>query len=139
MEDDPNDVLLIERAFRKAGLPRPVSVRDGEQAVAYLSGEGEYADRERHPLPSLLLLDLKMPRMDGFEVLRWLRSHPGGLRRLPAVVLTGSGEAADIDRAYELGANSYLVKPPVFASLLTAVQTVTDYWDAHSRRPTIGP
>src|SRR5690348_7235194 len=113
-EDDPNDVMLLQRAFQKAGLrDRLKIVRDGEQAIDYLAGRGEYADREQFPQPFMLLLDLKMPGTDGFEVLQWVRAE-SSLKRLLVVVLTSSNLQADVDRAYDLGANSYLVKPVEF-------------------------
>src|SRR5438034_1265664 len=97
-EDDPNDVLLIQRAFQKAGLPYVVKVvPDGGDAIEYLSGRAEYSDREKFPLPFLLLLDLKMPGTDGFEVLQWVRSDPD-LKRLLVVVLTSSDLQEDVDR-----------------------------------------
>src|SRR5438270_829679 len=100
VEDNDDDVLLVRRAFAKAKLGTPLAVvRDGDAAVEYLGGGGPYADRERHPLPALVLLDLKLPRRSGFEVLEWVRRHPV-LRRLPVVVLTSSKETADVDRAY---------------------------------------
>src|SRR4029077_13538322 len=112
--DDENDALLIGRAFRRSGWGKDLqNVRGGEQGVDYLSGHGSYANRERFPLPFLVLLDLKMPGLDGFEVLQWLRAEPE-LKRLLVVVLTSSNLQADVDRAYELGANSYLVKPVEF-------------------------
>ena len=135
IEDDPNDRLLVQRAFRRAGLPKPQTLGDGEQAVAYLSGTGDFSNRSQHPLPTLILLDLKMPRMDGFELLRWLRAHPDGLRHLPVVVLTSSAETPDIRRAYEVGANSYLVKPPTFDALQELVRVVSLYWQKQNRGP----
>jgi CheY-like chemotaxis protein len=111
VEDNPDDAFFVERAFRKAFADVAVHILgDGEAAIAYLSRQGEYADDVRHPLPDLLVLDLKLPRASGFEVLTWLRAQPA-LRRLPVVVLTSSRHRQDIDRAYDLGANSYLVKP----------------------------
>jgi CheY-like chemotaxis protein len=111
VEDDPDDVALIQRAFQRAGSTAPMNVvQDGEEAVAYLSGTGEYGDRASHPMPVLVLLDLKLPRRSGLDVLRWLRAEPA-LRRLPVVVLTSSRESADVGKAYDCGANSYLVKP----------------------------
>lgn len=128
IEDNEDDVLLIQRAFRRIGSGHPLQVlSDGEQAVAYLGGEGAYADREAHPLPALLLLDLKLPRRSGFEVLEWLRGRPG-LRRLPVVVLTSSREPRDVDRAADLGANSYLVKPVHFDALQEMVRALGLYW-----------
>jgi len=134
-EDDINDVLLLERAFEKAGLrPSLRVVNDGEAAIEYLSGRGIYADRERFPVPFLLLLDLKMPGTDGFEVLQWLRNDPE-LKRLLVVVLTSSNLQADVDRAYELGANSYLVKPVGFDEMLHLVQRFEIYWSEINRTP----
>jgi len=137
VEDDPNDVLLVQRAFRRAGLPKPQALGDGEQALSYLSGQGDFADRGRHPLPTLVLLDLKMPRMGGFEVLRWLRARPDGLRLLPVAVLTSSAENPDIQRAYEAGANSYLVKPPAFDDLQRMIEALGLYWQGHNRGPRV--
>lgn len=135
VEDDPNDVLLIRRAFRKSDVANPIQVvGDGEEAIAYLSGRGPYADRERYPLPVLLLLDLKLPRKSGFEVLEWLRQQRG-LKRLPVAVLTSSAETPDINRAYDLGANSYLVKPVRFEGLLRMVQTLNLYWLIINEKP----
>jgi len=138
VEDDPNDVLLIRRAFRKSDVANPIQVvGDGEEAIAYLSGRGPYADRERTPLPVLLLLDLKLPRKSGFEVLEWLRQQPG-LKRLPVAVLTSSAETPDVNRAYDLGANSYLVKPVRFEGLLRMVQTLNLYWLIINEKPDLG-
>lgn len=128
VEDDPNDVLLVKRAFRKANLENPLQVAsDGEAAVAYLAGQGNFVDRERFPLPAVVLLDLKLPRKSGLEVLVWLREQ-ADLKCLPVVVLTSSGEAGDVNRAYELGANSYLVKPVAFENLLNMVKALHTYW-----------
>jgi CheY-like chemotaxis protein len=134
-EDDPNDVLLIQRAFQKAGFKNMLKVvRDGEQAIEYLAGRGAYSNRERFPLPYLLLLDLKMPGTDGFEVLQWLRGEPD-LKRLLVVVLTSSNLQADVDRAYELGANSYLVKPVEFDEMVNLIQRFETYWTEINRTP----
>jgi CheY-like chemotaxis protein len=128
VEDEDDDVALLKRAFRKAGLVNPVRfLADGEQAVSYLAGEGEYADREAYPLPSLILLDLKLPRKSGLEVLAWLREQPV-LRRIPVVVLTSSKQNVDLERAYDLGANSYLVKPVAFTDLLEMIGALQLYW-----------
>lgn len=135
VEDDPNDILLIERAFRKAGLRHLLKVAEGgEQAVAYISGQGGYANRERFPMPFLVLLDLKMPGTDGFEVLQWIRAEPG-CKRLLVVVLTSSNLQADVDRAYELGANSYLVKPVEFNQMHNLLQRFEVYWAEINRAP----
>ncbi|MGH8372080.1 MAG: response regulator [Gammaproteobacteria bacterium] len=134
-EDDQNDVMLIKRAFSKSHVINPIAcVENGEEAVAYLSGQGQYADRERHPLPFMMLLDLKLPRLSGHEVLKWLREQPG-LKRLPVVVLTSSREPSDINRAYEIGANSYLVKPVVFEEFSTLLKQLQVYWLMLSEHP----
>jgi CheY-like chemotaxis protein len=135
VEDNPDDVLLIKRAFKKAGLAHSLQIAShGEAAVDYLAGAGPYADRDKHPFPVLMLLDLQLPRRSGHEVLAWLREQEG-LRRLPVVVLTSSREPNDINRAYDLGANSYLVKPVSFDTLLDMVQVLERYWLALAERP----
>ncbi|HWQ90162.1 MAG TPA: response regulator [Clostridia bacterium] len=128
IEDDPNDVLLFQHACRKAGRNLNVqSVGDGDEAIAYFTGKGRFENRETHPLPHLVLLDLKMPRINGFEVLAWLRKSEK-LHRIPVVVLTSSNHEADVKRAYDLGANSYLVKPVGFEALVELVQVLEHYW-----------
>ena|SRR5437899_3358273 len=125
-EDDGVDVLLTRRAFTKAGLRNPLHVvSDGVEALAYLSGEGQYADRSQHPLPVLLLLDLKMPHKNGLEVLEWIRDQPE-LSDLRVVVLTGSDQPQDIQDAYRLGATSYLTKPLVVEHLVQVCGTLAD-------------
>jgi CheY-like chemotaxis protein len=135
VEDSPDDALLIQRAFRKANLANPVQlVRDGEEAVAYLSGAPPYEDRSRFPLPVFMLLDLKLPRRSGLEVLAWLRQE-SALKRLPVVVLTSSRESVDVNRAYDLGVNSYLTKPVGFEALLEMVKNVNLYWLVLNEHP----
>ncbi len=127
-EDDPDDVLITQIAFRKARLANPLEVvRDGEEAVAYLKGKGRYADRARYPFPVLLLLDLDMPRMDGFEVLKWLQRQPV-IGTLPVAIVTDSSHDPYVDRAYHLGADSYLIKPPNPEELLALVQRLQAHW-----------
>jgi len=134
-EDEDNDVLLLERAFQKAGLQHSLKiVRDGEQVIEYLSGRGIYADRKKFPLPFLLLLDLKMPGTDGFEVLQWLKRE-ANFKRLLIVVLTSSNLQSDVDRAYELGANSYLVKPVSFDEMANLIKRFEIYWTEINRTP----
>ena len=134
-DDDPNDVFLLQRAFQKTNIANPLHVvRDGEEAMAYLSGQDQYADRQRHPLPVLLLLDLKMPRKSGFEVLRWVRQQ-SGLKRLPVVELTSSNQNPDINKAFDLGANSYIVKPGGFDSLVEMVKNLNLYWLILNEKP----
>lgn len=136
-EDDENHVFFIKRAFERASLLNPVHfVSDGEQAIAYLAGEGKYFNRDEFPLPSLLLLDLKMPNKDGFEVLEWIREHPT-LSALRVIVLTTSGATTDINRAYKLGANSFLTKPMNFTDLVQLTRWVKGYWLHFSSEPQV--
>ncbi len=111
VDDSENDALLMRTVFERAGFVQPLRfARDGEEAIAYLRGDGLYADRKKFPMPTTVLLDLNMPRKNGFEVLEWVRQQPG-LRRLRVYILSASSRSQDIERAYDLGANSYLVKP----------------------------
>lgn len=136
-EDNSDSVLLIQRAFRRANIPHPIQVvPDGESVILYLTGSDRYADRELYPFPSLLLLDLKIPIKSGHEVLEWLRQQPH-LKRLPVVILTSSKEMSDINRAYDLGANSYLVKPVGFDNLLETIKTLHHYWNSSNQAPTV--
>lgn len=137
VEDDANDALLVRKAAQKtlAGIPILV-VGNGQEAVQYLQGEGIYADRSKYPFPDIVLLDLKMPVMNGFEVLRWVRSQPK-LRRLPVIILTGSVHEGDTKTAYEEGANSYLIKPGNFNELVETMRNVGDFWLGGSKLPSI--
>src|SRR6516162_682562 len=111
VEDREDDIFLVLRSFDRTGVTNPIQiVKNGEDAIAYLKGEGRFANRAEFPLPELVLLDLKLPGTDGFEVLRWIRMEPG-LTGLRVVVLTSSEHIRDVNLAYALGANSYLVKP----------------------------
>ena len=135
VEDDPADVFRIQRAFHKADLNTPLQVViDGEQAIYYLSGQESYQDRECYPLPVLVLLDLKLPRRSGLDVLQWLRQE-SEVKYLPVVVLTSSEQQIDIDRAYAAGANSYLAKPPSPPALLEMVRAIGLYWLLFNRPP----
>ena len=127
-EDDAGDVFLLQRAFTLSEVPAALHfVRDGQEAIDYLGGKAAFADRKTHPLPDLLLLDLKMPRLNGFDVLEWLRQQPG-LKRLLVTILTSSDQPQDINRAYDLGANSYLLKPHNSQELSDLVSRVQQYW-----------
>ena len=128
VEDNPDDAELIQYAFEKAGTQNPlVIVTNGDAAVDYIGRTGAYADRKGHPLPELILLDLKLPRRSGFEVLSFIREHKP-TRHTPVVVLTSSGQNEDIVRSYELGANSFLVKPIGRNALIEMVRTLKAYW-----------
>jgi CheY-like chemotaxis protein len=128
VEDREDDVLLIKKSFERAHLTNPVQVaRDGDEAIAYLSGEGEFGNRADNPLPILILLDLKMPKVGGFEVLSWVRKQEE-LRAIPVIVLTCSDQIRDVNKAYELGANSFLVKPLDFENYIELSKLLRQYW-----------
>lgn len=136
-EDRDDDVALIKRAFKTAQIDSSIQVvNDGEQAVAYLQGVGAYADRDAHRLPDLLLLDLSMPRMNGFEVLKWIRQQPG-LKSLRVIILTASENLQDMKRAWELGANSYLVKPADLRLFVSLIDALHKYWLEADKAPQI--
>ena len=136
-EDDEDHVVLIRHAFSQADLRNPLHVVwDGEEAISYLKGDGKYFNRDEYPLPDLLLLDLKMPRVDGFEVLKWIRQQPT-LAALRVLVLTSSDELRDVNKAYQLGANSFLVKPLDFEDVIQLSRLIQRYWLKASQTPEI--
>jgi len=127
IEDDPNDQLLIEAAFRKIGVTSPINVvADGAEAITYMSGEGKYSDRKKYAYPTFIMTDLKM-KTDGFAVLEFLKNNPEW-RVIPAVVLSGSGDLDDIKKSYMLGASSYHVKPQSPEGLRALLKILHDYW-----------
>jgi CheY-like chemotaxis protein len=137
VEDNPDDVVLIERALKKARILNPLRVLDdGEKAIAYLAGYKPHDDRTEHPLPILVLLDLKLPRRTGFEVLEWRRDNMEG-GSIPFVVLTTSKDSMDVNKAFDLGADSYLVKPVGFEDLVYLVDKIELGWllVAHDKGP----
>ena len=128
VEDEENDVLLLEHAFKKAGISNQVVVAsDGQEALAYLEGTGQFANRQEHPLPCLVLLDLKLPDQHGLDVLEWMRRQ-AALRTTVVVALTSSDHDADIRRAYELGVNSYVVKPSNNEKRVQFAQHLKGWW-----------
>lgn len=128
IEDSDNDILLLTLAFKRAGILNPVHIaHDGKEAIEYLQGMGIFEDRQKYPFPSVILTDLKMPRMSGFEVLEWLRVHPE-CSVIPVIILSASRQGSDIKRAYQLGANSYLVKPSTLDELQNMMKLTFDYW-----------
>jgi CheY-like chemotaxis protein len=127
-EDDENDVFLIQRAFKQAQIINPlVIVSDGNAAIEYLMGKGDCDEPEKHPLPCLVLLDLKMPGMSGLEVLGWKQRQPH-LSTLPTLMLTSSSQERDIREAYLLGSNGYLLKPNTPGEMLSLVKSIEDFW-----------
>ena len=136
IEDDPADARLILRAMNKAELPvRIQHIRDGDEAVAYLKGDGTYADRSTHPLPRLVIMDIKLPRRSGLEVLRWIRQQEAAIARVPVVMLSSSHHGVDINQAYESGVNSYLVKPETSDQLLSIVTLLKTYLFFNNKGP----
>ncbi len=128
VDDSTDDVFLLCRAFKRAGLePSLVHVRDGEEAVNYLSGENCFTDRSRYPLPGLVLLDIKMPKLDGFDVLRWLLTRRD-LEKIPVVIFSSSFEQEDVDQAKFLGATDYFTKPAGPEGFDKVVQTIASKW-----------
>lgn len=127
-EDDRNDIFLMQQAFAQAAIPNPLMVvRNGREAVEYLAGRGAYAEREKYPVPGLMLLDLKMPWMDGFDVLSWLRRQPR-YQGLPVVVLTSSRLQSDIDQSRLLGVYDYRVKPHEPTELVRLLADIRKCW-----------
>lgn len=128
VDDSEDDVFFMQRALKSAAISNPIFVaEDGLKAIDYLSGTGQFTDRTAFPLPGLIFLDLKMPGKKGLDVLAWLREQQD-LRSIVVVILTSSQEPSDLRQAYQLGANSYLVKPSTAARLRELVQSVKSYW-----------
>ncbi len=135
VEDEETDIMLLRHVLAKAGIRNPLrTVKDGREAKDYLAGTPPFEDRRLHPLPGLVLLDLNLPYWSGFEVLEWMRQQPT-LRRLPVVVFTSSYRPDDIVRAYDAGANAYLVKPNALTDLSSLVLALRDFWLIHNRPP----
>ena len=128
-EDDENDAIILERALRKVGVENPFHFcRDGIEVLEYLRGEGPYHDRVNFPFPRVLITDLKMPKMGGLEILKWLHLHTE-CNVIPKIVFTASKQASDIQEAYKFGANSYLVKPGGYERLTEMLKLFFDYWN----------
>jgi CheY-like chemotaxis protein len=127
-EDDENDAFLLKRSIQKSGLNMPVHVcLDGDEAMQYLRGDGQFSARDKFPFPRMLVTDLKMPKCSGFDILQWLQSHPE-CNLIPKVVLSSSNQEADIIRAYQLGANCYFQKTSDPNDLGKIVQTLHGFW-----------
>ena len=138
VEDDISDFRLIQRAFAKLRPNVPmIRLSHGDEAVAYLAGDAPYENRSLHPFPCVILLDIKLPRRSGFEVLEWIRSQESTLKRVPIIMLTSSNHHVDVNKAYELGVNSYLVKPSNNSELEQLVSTFRAYWVELNQGPTV--
>jgi DNA-binding response OmpR family regulator len=135
VEDDPNDVFFLKRALEQEQVGLPVRVvSDGEEAIRYLDGAGEFADRDRHPLPCLVILDLKLPKKNGLEVLSWLRRHKE-IGDLPVFMLTSSGEPTDRSEAERHGVEVYRVKPVNLKGLLEVAREIHREAEEHCGAP----
>jgi CheY-like chemotaxis protein len=136
VEDSPSDAFFIQLAFEKVNLTHSVRiVHDGDAAVSYLSAAGKYANRQQYPMPSLMLLDINLPQRSGLEVLEWIQQQ-AHLKHLLVVMLTSSELDSDINSSYELGANSYLIKPIGIYTLEQMVKTFSQYWLLLNKMPT---
>lgn len=135
VEDEENDAFIVSHAWKKAGVVNALHVvTDGEQAIQYLRGQGPYGDREKHPMPCLVLLDLKIPKLNGFDVLKWIRESPS-IQTLPVLILTSSNQPSDIHQAYSFRANAYLTKPSNSEGLAVLIASVKEFWLKHVEPP----
>lgn len=135
VEDEANDVFLLQRAFLQAGVANPVQVAtDGQMAIDYLSGRGRFADRAKHPLPGLILLDLKLPRRSGRDVLEWIRAEPR-LYKTVVIIFTSAQYVGDVSLAYELGANSFIIKPFDFSAYVEIARLLKGWWLRYNQFP----
>jgi CheY-like chemotaxis protein len=128
VEDEEHDVIFMRVAMERAGVKNTLAVAtDGQEAIAYLQGEGRFGNRREYPLPGLVLLDLRLPQVPGLDVLRWIREQPG-LVQVPVIVISSSDQDSDVETAYRLGADAYIVKPASPAELLDIVRHIKKYW-----------
>ena len=135
VKDSEDDVLFVRRALKLTGANLSHQVaRDGQVAIDYMSGAGEYADRESFPLPSMVLLDLKLTRVLGLDVLKWIRARRE-FGNIPVIIMTDSTDRTDLERGYRLGANSFMVKPSTVDELMGLAKCLTDYWFKYSTLP----
>jgi CheY-like chemotaxis protein len=135
VDDSENDLELLRVAFKKAQFDSPLQqVRNGEEAIAYLGGEGLFSDRNKYPLPSVMLLDLNMPMKSGFDVLAWVRTQPT-LKRITVIIMSASTRIEDVERAFDLGANSFLVKPAALDQLVTMSMRLRDWLEINHFPP----
>jgi CheY-like chemotaxis protein len=135
-EDDENDVFFLRESFKRAGIENPLEVvKNGQEAIDYLSGKGRYADRSLYPLPCLIILDLQMPRRTGMEVLEWLREQ-SELRCLPVIIHSGSAQESDVDILYQKGANAFVVKPASMEDRIELANHIKGFWLRFNEPPT---
>lgn len=133
-EDEDSDFLLLQKALRQTDVPWAIHrVTDGLEALNYLRGDGPYADRTQHPIPQVVVLDLKMPRMTGMELLEWIKENPS-YRVIPTLIMSSSQQELDVQKAYEFGANTYFVKPTNFQALVSLCRQIAGYWE-HGVKP----
>jgi len=136
-DDDPNDQFFIQRELAKLGTCITVKfVNDGEEAVGYLEKAAGLSDRANYPVPTVIFVDLKMPRLNGFELLAWLKAHPQ-LKQIPTVVVSSSDTQSDIDQSYSLGANAYLVKPANVEDFRKLFRTTGEFFLEHAKTPSV--
>ncbi|HLX69600.1 MAG TPA: response regulator, partial [Verrucomicrobiae bacterium] len=127
VDDSENDLILMRAAFKKAEFNIPLQeLHDGEEAIAYLKGEGLYSDRRRFPLPTVMMLDLNMPKLNGFDVLAWVQTQPA-LKHLSIIILTASMRMEDVEESFDLGAHSFLVKPASMEKLVAMIRCLRDW------------
>ena len=139
VEDNEDDIFFMQRIFKQMGARCDFRfVRDGVEAVEYLSGKGQFSDRAKNPLPTIILMDLKMPRMNGFEVLEWMQKQPE-IKLIPTIVVTSSTMQEDVTRAYRSGANAVMNKPVDKDSLLQMLKTFHLYWTDYVEMPEVKP
>lgn len=135
VEDNPDELELTIGALKESNFTNPINVaRDGEEALDFLFAQGRYADRQGRPTPKVILLDLKLPKIDGIEVLRRIRAHPH-THTIPVVVLTSSQQESDLIATYDLGVNSYIVKPVDIDRFIEAISAIGMYWTMLNERP----
>jgi CheY-like chemotaxis protein len=137
VEDSEDNIFLVRHAMRKADVTTPLQVvTSGEQAIEYFSGTNGYSDWNQFPLPAIVLLDLKMPGMNGFDVLNWIRQQPG-LKALRVAMLTSSDIPSEIKLAHELGANIFLTKPVQLERLVEIMKTLNEHWLLQAQSPAV--
>lgn len=136
VEDEWDDQFMLQRTLKKENVLIDLRVANhGDEAVEYLSGKGKFADRTAHPLPALILMDIKMPRRSGLEVLQWMRNDQG-CRGIPVIMVSSSPLQTDMNRAYELGVNAYLIKPLAYLQVAEMLRSSPDLFEHHPTHPT---